>query len=92
MLTSRLKQTLTLWWPITWRVILGSLVIGGILSFLWGTIAGAVGIGQFAAAGGKILMVLSNVLVSIYVLDTLMHKGFGKNKCFKVNLENRDIK
>lgn len=84
----RLKQTLTLWWPVTWRVVLYSIIIGGALSFLWGTIAGAAGIGQFGAAGGKVLMALSNILVSIYVLYTLMHKGFGKDRSLKITLQD----
>jgi|TARA_R110002126_G_scaffold13118_7_gene57286 hypothetical protein len=88
MLTPRLKQSLLLWWAITWRVVPGYLIIGGVLSILWGAAAQLAGIPQLAEIGGKAIMLISSVLVSIYVLDRLLHNGFGKDRQYKLILRD----
>jgi hypothetical protein len=88
MLTPRIKQSLALWWAITWRVVPSYLIIGGVLSMLWGALSELAGAAHLATGGGKAIMLISSVLVSIYFLDRLLNNGFGKNSHYKLHLRD----
>lgn len=68
--------TLSIWWALAWRIVLGSALLGGVLGGIGGLILGIQGRGDLARPFGQLLGNLAQIPVSMVVLRYVLKKQF----------------
>ena len=73
------KRILSVWWLLVWRGMLGGAVLGGIAGFIWGVIAGVLGvasdvIANTAGIGGGMV----GLIWGFFVTGMALRKKYGE--------------
>lgn len=72
-----LEHILSIWWSMTWRMVLVSFLVGLVLGAFGGLLAFAAGVPELSSFAGGLLGWLGAVPVSVWALKSALSKEHG---------------